>query len=500
MKTSNINVVAETFQKIADLVTPTMGAKGRLAVMNDEFSRPILTDDGVTVAKVAVHTNGFEKMVALSMVEAANNTEKKAFDGTTLTLLLTNEFYKQGMRWIQKGMHPQNAADKLVTLVDRVKEELKYYKLPLKDEQASQLALITTKIPVIAELVAQAYFQSNRTMNIMIEHDRKESLSSVEFTEGMTIDSGYMTETLKQLCNEGDKTVFKNARLFLLSEDLLTQVEIGELFRSIPEEHVYDPMVFVVSKAFNPDTLKMLLDTLVDNKMRFQMVFINDSRSDEVFLDLAAFTNGQVQDPSMGTSGYLFEHTGFATSITVEQEKTILTVAEPGDKIQMRIDSYHKELADHQYNTGMNRYATITRRLANLENGVTKIKIAVPTITEYLTLKLKLDDAIGAVKCASKSGITLGAGKALYNISQAIPEIKTPLQKPMETIIKNAGLRLPKEVKSTPSKGIDVVTGKVVDLIEAGIIDSYESIETSLTNAVSIAANYLRAYILIMKD
>jgi len=106
MRTSKIDVVAKTFSKIADMVTPTMGARGRLAVLNDEFSRPILTDDGVTVAKEAFGMQGFERMIAVSMIEAANNTEKKAYDGTTLTILLTNGFYKQGLRWIRRGMHP----------------------------------------------------------------------------------------------------------------------------------------------------------------------------------------------------------------------------------------------------------------------------------------------------------------------------------------------------------------------------------------------------------
>lgn len=500
MKTGEVKQIRETFQKIADMVTPTMGAKGRMAVLNDEFSRPILTDDGVTVAKEAMNLKEFERMIALSMIEAANNTEKKAYDGTTLTILLTNELYKQGLRWIKKGMHPQQAADKLLKEVSKVKTKLQEYRMDLTDKKVAQLALITTKMPMVAELVAQAHVASQATMNVIIEHDRKESLSSVEFTEGMTIDSGYMTEALKQLCNQDDETFYENAHLILLSENMITQSDLGDLFRSIPDDKIQEPFIFFVSNAFDPEILRLLLDTLVDNKMKFQMVFINDTRADEVFLDLAAFTDGKIQDPTMGTSSYVFEYAGFAKSIKIEQFKTIITVEKPGKEVPKRINSYKKELEDNKYNTGMNRYATITRRLSNLESGVTKIKVAVPTVTEYLTLKLKLDDAIGAVKCALNHGVVLGGGKTLWNISEHVPSLKKPLREPMKKIVKNAGLRLPKEVQKYNRLGLDVVSGKVVDLESEGIIDSYDSIETSLINAASIAANYLRAYILIKKD
>lgn len=152
------------------------------------------------------------------------------------------------------------------------------------------------------------------------------------------------------------------------------------------------------------------------------------------------------------------------------------------------------------YNTGVNRYAAITARLANLESGVTKIKVAVPTITEYMTLKLKLDDAIGAVKCAINNGVVMGGGKVLWNLTTKIPKLKRPFQAPLRTIIKNAGLRVPKEVHKSPRLGLNVRTNKVVDLVDAGIVDSYDSVDASIQNAASIASNYLKAYILIKKD
>lgn len=504
MQRSDTKVIKETFQEIADIVTPTMGARGRLAVIQDEFSRPILTDDGVTVAKECLNFKGFKRLVALSMIEAANNTEKAAYDGTTLTLLLTNELYKQGLRWVKRGMHPQQAADQLNDRVAKIREDLKDQMLPLEDDLVYHLANITTKIPVVAELVADAYVKSKKTMNVMIEHERVEQEHSVEYTEGMVLYSGYMTESLKQLCNKDDRTEFKDAAMVLLAEGSMTQHDIAEFFNSIPEEATKVPMVFFIPKSFNPESLKMLIDTLVDNQMHFQIVFINDSRPEEVFLDLAAISGGTIQDSTQGSTSYLFKHCGLASTISIEQDKTTILpsniVVDKTGQIDARIKAYRKELSEKKYNTGMNRYTQINERLANLESGVTKIKLALPTVTEFMTMKLKLDDAIGAIQCAIKSGILMGGGKTLFNLATKYPDMKRVLTKPLETIISNAGLKNSKHIKSSPPLGYDVVKKEVVNLVESGIIDSFDSIDVSLKNSVSIASQYLRSYTILMKD
>jgi chaperonin GroEL len=500
MKTSDIKIIKDTFQKIADMVVPTMGAKGRMAVIQDEFSRPILTDDGVTVAKQAFDFEGFEKMVAISMIEAANNTEKTAFDGTTLTVLLTNELYKQGLAWIKRGLHPQVAADKLLELVAKAKDELKKYRIKLTIDQVANLSTIVTKIPAIGALVAEAYRKSSGTMNVITEHERIKEESYVEFTSGMTIDSGYMSESLKGLCNEGDKTMFNNPYIAVLKEGIFTQLDTQNFFSSIPQNEIQRPFVFVVSHKFNPESLKLLLDTLTENKFVFQIVFVNDIAQEELFLDIAAYTGGTAQDAVNGGS-FTFESLGKAKGIVIEQLKTIIIADQPNGKaLAQRIKSYRKEIDEKAYTTGVNRANVITRRLANLESGVTKIKIYSPTVTEYMTIKLKLDDAIGAVKAATKKGIAIGGGKALWNVSFDVPELKDVLRKPLKTILENAGLKVTKNITGQNSIGINVVTKKEENLFESGIVDSYASIETSLTNASSIAANYLRAFILIRKD
>ena len=513
MKTSNTKIIGQTFQKIADLVTPTMGAKGRLAVINQEMDRPLLTDDGVTVARECYSLKDFEQIPTLSVIEAASNTEKRAFDGTTLTVQLVNELYKQGLKWTKPkilgglGLHPQQAADKLLEQVEQIRLSLKNTEcFPMKKAHVKNLSYIVTKIPKIGDLVTKAYEIAGSDMNVVIEHDRKIPDTVVEHTQGIALESGYMDEALRTYANEGSKTVFKDARLVLLSEGLLTPTMIKNFFMSVPAAEVSTPMVFVVTPKFNPESLKFLLDLLTSQqgKINFQFIFLREEHTEELYLDIAAFTGGKIQNAAMGTSDYLWEHCGYADHIEIEQNKSYIHAS--GDTSD-RIASYQEALDNHVYDLSMNKEAMIRRRLSSLKSGLVKIKLACATVTEYMTIRLKLDDAIGAVRNAARDGLVLGGGRALANISfyKRQAALRTVLRKPMLTILQNAGLSKRQAMKvllSDTCAIFDVVSMKkimVQHLKDATIIDSFTAIDTALSNAVSIAASYLRAYILIRK-
>ncbi len=500
MKTSSIEVIGETFQEIADIVTPTMGAKGRLAVINNEMGRPLLTDDGVTVARECMRMEGFKRMVALSMVEAASSTEKAAFDGTTLTVLLTNEFYKLGRKWVSKGMHPQQAADKLSSRVNALRCDLKKLAFPLSKRHVKDLAYITTKIPFVGEMVSKAYKSAGADMRVIVEHERTSSEHSISYTEGMILNHGYLSGEMQRLCNLNDAFVYNNAHIALLSEGIISQVGIKNFFDSIPVENIQDPFVFVMGRGFNPESIKMLLDTLVANHFKFQFLMLTETNTDELFLDIAARTNGQVQSASLGTSEYLFSYCGLANVDIGINKSTLVAVGDP-TQIEQRIRMYKKELEDTKFVANMVRYDSIIRRLGNLEKGITKIMVAVPTSTEFQTLKLKLDDAIGAVKCASVNGLLIGGGKTLYwlGYTDEHKELRPALITPLSVIISNAGLviRDKKPFLESIDIGYDVQAMELVSLKEQGIVDSFDSIDTAVKNAVSIASNYLRTYILL---
>jgi chaperonin GroEL len=499
--TKETNIIKDTFQEIADIVTPTMGAKGCLAVIQSEMGHPILTDDGVTVAK-SLRYEGMKSIVASSMIEAAHNTEKIAYDGTTLTVLLTNELYKVGVKLIEAGLHPQNVAQIIEGECKYILSHMKPMDIEFNAERAQSLALLTTKMPAVAALVAEAYNHSNQ-LNVMIEMERVEPLHSVEHTDGMLLTEGYYVDSFTALCNSGNTTDFLNARIVLLAEGMMTQNDLIQFFNSIPGSNIKDNFVFVIAKTFNPESLKMLLDMLVQNQMKFQFIFINEANPNEIFLDLAAYTGGSIQDASRGTTNYKFQNAGFTPHIVIKKNETIISknnLKDVSEAINQRLEEYNKENSEYKYNLSQTRQYTITQRIANLTGGVTKIKLALPTITEFSTIRLKVDDGVGAVRCAIKNGLVLGGGKYLYDWAKDsnIIVIEKALRAPLETITKNAGLAI--EELEVGLIGYNVNTGAKANLVEEGILDSFDSIYHAFNNASSIACNYLKAFIIIQKD
>lgn len=484
------------------MVVPTMGAKGLLVALDDDFGKCTLTDDGVTVAKQAIHMDGLDKMIAVDMIEAAATTEKEALDGTTLTILMTNEFYKWGYREILKGRHPQVVADQLKKEVDWVRDELLKEKMELADRHVKDVATISTKIPMVGEIVAEAYKECGKDMNVIIEHDREEMGIKIEKTDGFSIDSGFMSDAMRNLCEDGEKWNAENCWVVLLKEGIMTQVGLGNFFKSIPADKVKDPFVFIMNPNFNPNTLRLLIDALIKNQMKYQFIFVNETKMDDVYMDIAAVTGGTVQDASAGVGDYLFEYCGKTDKITVEIDKTIFINNKKNPEVEARCKVYKEKLKKKYKLTGVDE-ALYTKRLGALTNGIVKIKVGVPTVTEFKTLHLKLDDAIGAVKKAFENGVVLGGGKALYNVGLRTKHlgINKLLQVPMKQILNNAGIKnIPRPSQlAVRNSGVDVRTNSIVNLTAHGILDSYTSIDEALKNASSIACSYLRTNCLIKK-
>ena len=487
-----------------------MGAKGLYVAINQDFDKPTLTDDGVTVAREAAKMDGFKRMIAMDMIEAASNTEKEALDGTTLTVLMTNELYKLGMKMIEEGMHPQVVADKLMEDVKVARGLLRGEKMRMGKKYVKDIATISTKIPMVGKIVKDAYELAGKDMNVLIEHDRDGVGMKIEHTSGYTMESGYMTDAMRRLCPDGEKWEADNCMVVLMKEGIMTQAGINKFFSSIPGEMISRPWLFILNPNFNPNTLRILIDTLVKNNFNFQFVFVNEAKMDDVYMDCAAVTGGIVQDASSGVGEYGYEHCGICKHVCVEVDKTVFSL-EMNDEVKSRIKVYRDKLNKNRYKLNQVDRVLYERRLGSLQNGIVKIKVGVPTVTEFKILALKLDDAIGAVRKAFKHGIVLGGGKTLYNISKNLSKycvLKDVLRVPLKTICENAGVKInPGDQEILDSKnvgdlvhGIDVTKGVLVNLKNAGILDSYLSIDEALKNASSIACAYLRTNTLIMKE
>ena len=484
------------------MVVPTMGAKGLLVALDDDFGKCTLTDDGVTVAKQAIHMDGLDKMIAVDMIEAAATTEKEALDGTTLTILMTNELYKLGYNMIKKGKHPQVVADLIEKEIKIARADLNLQRMQLADKHVKDVATISTKIPMVGEIVADAYKECGKDMNVIIEHDRDNMGVKIEKTDGFSIDSGYMSDAMRNLCEDGEKWEAENCHIILLKEGIMTQAGLGNFFKSIPADNIKDPFVFVMNPNFNPNTLRLLIDALIKNQMKYQFIFVNEAKMDDVYMDIGAVTHATVQDASAGVGDYLFEYCGKSDKVTIEIDKSIFINKTRYPEIDGRIKVY-KEKLKKKYKLNSVDEALYTKRLSALKNGIIKIKVGVPTVTEFKTLHLKLNDAIGAVRKAFEKGVVIGGGKALYNVAEMNKNltIYKVLKAPMRQILQNAGVKnIPrKSVLSSKNKGVDVRTNKVVNLMNQGILDSYSSIDEALKNASSIACSYLRTNCLIKK-
>ena len=489
-------IILDSLKELNDIVVPTMGARGMLAAISEEMDRPTLTDDGVTVIKQCARMEGWGKVVASGAIEAAHNTEKVAYDGTTLTVMMTYELYKLGYEMIKKGMHPQVAAEKIAAEIEDVIKNLRDSGTNLASEDGVQaVATISTKIPRLGEIIKDAYVKAGLGMNILVEHDRTRNGISIEHVDGYTIHSGYMSDVMKAFCNiEGDVTELENCKVALLKEGIMTQTGITKFFNSIPKEEMGSPIVFMVDPGFNPEALRIIIETVINNSLKCQFVFMNEPQVEDLYLDIAAVTGGKVQDAAVGIKEYLWEHCGMANKIRIEKDKTLITGA---GKVTERIKEYNKRLSQDKFSLAESLKILMEQRLSCLTGGITTIMVGVPTIIEFKTLKLKLEDGIGAVREALRRGVQLGGGKALYNLSDKHPLLKGILKRPLTQICYNAGVKPKASLLKNMAVGIDVVSKKYVNLREAGLIDSSASIEEALLNASSIACNYLKTYIII---
>jgi chaperonin GroEL len=253
----------------------------------------------------------------------------------------------------------------------------------------------------------------------------------------------------------------------------------------------------VVTPDFNPEAMRIIIETSMNNNMTFQFIFLNEGATEDLYLDLAALTGAKIQDPSYGIKEYTFDMCGTVEQIRINSNSTVIN--HPSNfRVEERIEKYKEKLESGKYNLTEKDRVMITNRLGSLTNKLVKLWVGAPSLLEFSAIKLKLDDAIGAIKKAFQFGVVIGGGKALYNLRNEFKEFSWVLEAPHRQILQNAGHEVPDY--RTSAWGIDVATGKKVEYIEHGIIDGYASIRESLINASSIAVPYLKMYTLIKED
>ncbi len=495
--------------KLADTVKITLGPKGRNVVLDKKFGAPLITNDGVTIAKEIDLDDPFENMGAQLVKEVSTKTNDAAGDGTTTATLLAQALIREGMKNVTAGANPmiiKKGIEKAVAV--SVEEIKKNSKTVESNDEIARVATVSSGSEVVGDLIADAMAKVSADGVITIEESKTAETYS-EVVEGMQFDRGYIspymsTDTDKMVADLEDPFILITDKKISVIQDLLPLLEqivkVGAKFLIIAED--------IEGEA---------LTTLILNKLRgtFNCVAVKapgfGDRRKEMLKDIAVLTGGQVITSELGLelADTTIDMLGRAKQVKVSKENTIIVdgmgdaqaIAERVGQIRSALEETTSEFDKEK----------LQERLAKLAGGVAVIKVGAATEIEMKEKKLRIEDALAATKAAVEEGIVAGGGTALINAMAAVEALiatlegdeKTgakivlrALEEPVRQIATNAGLEGSVIIDNirrngTNGYGFDAYKEEYVDMISAGIVDPAKVTRSALQNAASVAAMVL---------
>ncbi len=491
---------------LADTVKITLGPKGRNVVLDKKFGAPLITNDGVTIAKEIELEDAFENMGAQLVKEVATKTNDIAGDGTTTATLLAQAIIREGLRNLAAGANPMVLKRGIEAAVEAAVNGLKEISEPIKGKQSiAQVASISAGDETIGKLIADAMETVGNDGVITVEESKtmKTEMSTVE---GMQFDRGYASA---YMVTDSDKmeAVLDNPYI------LITDKKISNIQEILPvlEQVVQAGKKLLISAE---DVEGEALATLVVNKLRgtFTCVAVKapgfGDRRKEMLRDIAVLTGGQVISEELGLElkDAKIDMLGSARQVKVDKDNTTI-VEGAGAKadIDARVASIRAQIEDTTSDYDREK---LQERLAKLAGGVAVIQVGAATEVEMKERKLRIEDALAATRAAVEEGIVPGGGIALLNVYSTVQgelskfagDAKTgveivlrSLEEPLRQIAKNAGIEgsvIVENVKNAQKKGYgyDALKGEYVDMIERGIIDPTKVTRSALQNAASVAS------------
>jgi chaperonin GroEL len=492
--------------QLANAVKVTLGPKGRNVVLEKKYGSPLITNDGVTIAKEIELEDAFENMGAKLVAEVASKTNEIAGDGTTTATVLAQAMIREGLKNVTAGANPVGVRKGIEAAVQTAVNELKAISKPIEGKDSiAQVAAISAADEEVGQLIAEAMERVGNDGVITIE-ESKGFTTELDVVEGMQFDRGYASP---YMVTDSDKmeAVLENPYI------LITDKKIGNIQEVLPvlEQVVQQgkPLLIVAE-----DVEGEALATLVVNKLRgtFNAVAVKapgfGDRRKAMLEDLAILTGGEVitEDLGLDLKSANVTQLGRAAKVVVTKENT--TVVEgSGDpeKIAARVNQIR---AQHEESTSEFDKEKLQERLAKLAGGVAVVKVGAATETELKERKLRIEDALNSTRAAVEEGIVSGGGTALVNVYNKVASIEADadvatginivlraLEEPIRQIAHNAGLegsiiveRLKKEEVGV---GFNAATGEWVNMIEKGIVDPTKVTRSALQNAASVAAMFL---------
>ncbi|HEY8321291.1 MAG TPA: chaperonin GroEL [Candidatus Baltobacteraceae bacterium] len=506
---------------LADAVKVTLGPKGRNVVLDKKFGSPTITNDGVTIAKEIELPDVFENMGAQLVKEVASKTNDVAGDGTTTATVLAQAIIREGLRNVTAGSNPlliKRGIEKAVELA--VAEMESFKQIVDTKEKIAQVASISANDKEIGGLISEAMEKVGKDGVITVEESRTLK-TEVETKDGMQFDKGYISPYMST-DTERMEAVLEDPFILVTERKISAIADILPLLEKVVQ--VQKPLLIIAE-----DVEGEALATLVVNKLRgtFTSVAVKapgfGDRRKEMLKDIAALTGATVISEELGLKldKATPEQLGRAKRVTVTKEET--TIVDGGGKaedIKGRIDMIKKQAEDTDSDFDREK---LQERLAKLSGGVAVIQVGAATETELKEKKHRIEDALSATRAAVQEGMIPGGGSSLIHAIKSLDKyveagpqgdnptwvdekigvqiVKRALEAPLRQIAQNAGFEGSVEVNNVKAKnapeGFDAMSGKIVDMFKAGIVEPFKVTRSALQNAASIGALILTTETLI---
>ncbi len=494
--------------QLADTVRVTLGPKGRNVVLDKSYGAPLITNDGVTIAKEIELEDAFENMGAQLVKEVATKTNDVAGDGTTTATVLAQAMVNAGMKNLAAGANPiilrkgmKKATDCAVEAIAKMSSKVN------GKEHIARVAAVSSGDEEVGQLVADAMEKVSGDGVITIE-ESKTMLTELDLVEGMQFDRGYISA---YMATDMDKmeAVLENPYILITDKKISNIQEILPILEQIVQSGA---KLLIIAEDVEGEALT----TLIVNKLRgtFNVVAVKapgyGDRRKAMLEDIAILTGGQVISSELGLElkEATMDQLGRAKSIKVQKENTVIVDGE-GDKdaIQARISQIKMQIEETTSDFDREK---LQERLAKLAGGVAVIRVGAATETEMKEAKLRLEDALAATRAAVEEGIIAGGGSAYIHASKEVAKLaekmdgdeKTgaqlvlkALEAPLYHIVANAGLEgsviINKVMESEVGVGFDALKEEYVNMVEAGILDPAKVTRSALQNATSVASTLL---------
>ena len=488
---------------LADTVKVTLGPKGRNVVLEKSFGSPLITNDGVTIAKEIELEDHFENMGAKLVSEVASKTNDIAGDGTTTATVLTQAIVREGIKNVTAGANPIGIRRGIETAVATAVEALKANSVPVSNKEAiAQVAAVSSRSEKVGEYISEAMEKVGNDGVITIE-ESKGMETELDVVEGMQFDRGYLSQ---YMVTDNEKMVadLDNPYILITDKKISNIQEILPLLENILKTS--RPLLIIAD-----DVDGEALPTLVLNKIRgtFNVVAVKapgfGDRRKAMLEDIAILTGGTVitEDLGLELKDATIEALGQASKVTVDKDSTVI-VEGSGDSeaIANRVGVIKSQIESSTSDFDREK---LQERLAKLSGGVAVIKVGAATETELKEMKLRIEDALNATRAAVEEGIVSGGGTAFVNVLSAVEALELSgdeatgrnivlraLEEPVRQIALNAGFEgsivIDRLKNSEAGTGFNASTGEWVNMIDAGIIDPVKVTRSALQNAASVAS------------